>query len=79
MANKSSDNEVVTKGYFKQELSKELSEFRSKIMEVLDKVMKELVTIRQEQSAHFLQHERIDEKLGDHEKRIMKIESHQFA
>lgn len=94
MKKKNPDNELVTKGFlkshlrgeltlfkseFKEEIKQQLTKFRSKILDAVDAVMKEVVAMREEQTIHFHQHERINENLEDHEERIKDIEGHKFA
>jgi len=64
---------------FREEIKQQLTEFRSKILDAVDTVLKEVLAMREEQTLHFHQHERIDETLEDHEERIKEIETHKFA
>lgn len=50
-----------------------------RVVTVVDSVMKEVVAMRQEQTAHFHQHGRTNEKLEDHEGRIVRLEEREFA
>lgn len=59
----------------KEEVSEMLTAFRSNILSHLDKVYKEVLAFRQEETIHTYAHTRQDEKLEDHEKRIGKIET----
>ena len=75
MRKKILDNDLVTKGFLKQELTK----FRDRILNAVDAVMKEVVAMREEQTVHFHQHEQINETLENHEQRIKKLETPKFA
>lgn len=90
MAKKNPNNDLVTKGFlksylsegldkFREEIDQKLTDFRDKILNAVDGVMKEIVAMRQEQTLHFYKHEQIDEKLENHEERIKNIETHKFA
>lgn len=94
MRKKTQNNGLVTKGFlksylgqeltrfkeeFREELEKKLTDFRDKILNAVDAVMKEVVAMREEQTIHFHQHEQINEKLDDHEQRIKKLEPPKFA
>ncbi len=62
---------------FKEELLAQLvtkEEFR-KGYDKLDIVIGELQTVRQEQAMHTGSHQRVDETLESHDKRIKKLES----
>lgn len=50
-------------------------EYRDQVLVGLDKVMKELQDIREENATGMLQTNRTKEQLNDHEKRITKLES----
>lgn len=52
-------------------------EFREKfdlVMTTLDKVLKEVITTRQEQTVHFQQHEDINTEIKGLKKRVTKLE-----
>jgi hypothetical protein len=59
----------------KEDLQQELANFRSDVMTKMDEVHKEVLTVRQEQAMHSGSHERMDEKLKDHEGRLKDLES----
>lgn len=75
MKKKNPDDELVTKGFLNQELIK----FRDKILNAVAAVMKEVLAMREEQTVHFHQHEQINEKLENHEKRFEKLETPKFV
>ncbi len=90
MKKKNPDNELVTKGFlksylkqefdnFREEIDQKLTDFRDRILNSVDAVMKELLAMREEQTLHFHKHEGIDEKLENHEGRIKNLEGQKFA
>ena len=62
-----------------ERLDEKLTMFRDKILTAVDRVMKEVVAMRQEQALHFHQHERTNERVKDHEGRIKRLEEQKFA
>ena len=62
-----------------ERLDEKLTMFRDKILTAVDRVMKEVVTMRQEQAVHFHQHKRMNESVEDHEGRIGRLEEQEFA
>lgn len=52
-------------GNLKHEVNEEINEFKSGVYTRVDKVYKELVDMRQEQSVHSRQHEDIDDKFNE--------------
>lgn len=59
----------------KSDLEGEIDSLKSSVFTRMDAVYKEVVDMRQEQSAHFQQHEDNEETLKNHESRLHKIES----
>lgn len=53
----------------------EVVSFKNGVYDRLDAIYKEVVSVRVEQAAHAGAHDRIDETLEDHNKRIKKLES----
>lgn len=53
----------------------EIDKFKDKVYDRMDAVYKEVLSIRQEQAAHAGGHQRINDNLDDHEKRLKKLES----
>ncbi len=53
----------------------EVVEFKSGVYDKMDKVYKEVLDMRTEQTMHTGFHQRLDESLEDHEGRIQKLES----
>lgn len=53
----------------------EIDKFKDKVYDRMDAVYKEVLAVRLEQSVHTGSHERIDDDLENHEKRLKKIES----
>ena len=47
------------------------------VMTTLDKVLKEVIAMRQEQAAHYQQHEDINTDIRGLKKRVKKLEDHQ--
>lgn len=83
-----STNNLVTKRYldsrlkrFKIELSDDIKGFKDEIKnelyEIKDEIVGEIRDMRQEPGAHQHSHTRIDNKLQNHEKRVIKLESAQ--
>ena len=56
--------------------SEKLTQFKSDILDGVDKVYGELVALREESTIHQGQHDRTGETLEDHEKRIQSLETH---
>lgn len=56
-----------------------LVEFKDKILNAVDAVIKEVKAMREEQTAHSGQHMRISDEIENHEERIEKLEGHLFA
>lgn len=66
----------VTKFEFKEEIEKLVTkEDNERVLRLVDTVLGELKTMRQEQAAHFQQHEDTKAELKNHETRIKKLES----
>lgn len=63
------DEKFVTK--------EEFSETRDLVMTTLDKVLVEVIAMRQKQSAHFQQHEDINTEINGLKKRVKKVEDNQ--
>lgn len=71
---------LITQHY--NELSKKIDDYKEQIdgfkdgvYDRMDSVYKEVLAFRQEQAAHFSNHERTKEELDDLKKRLKKIES----
>lgn len=67
----------------KEDLKEELQQFATKsemkesfdaVLDVLDGIVKKLDTIEQELTSNIAAHDRMDEKICDHESRIAKLE-----
>ena len=74
----------VTKGEFKNELSglatkEELKSFKNDILNGQDRIMKKLEDMSIEQKMAYSQDKRQDEKIENHEKRIIKLEEKVLA
>lgn len=57
------------------DLRERLDKRNDDVFTKMDAVYKEVLIMRQEQAAHIGSHTRVDEQLGDHEKRMKKLES----
>lgn len=86
MKKKTDADEVVTKGYLRTEFNKfrvatdeKAREYRDQILTRLDDVMKELETMREENTIGTYQIRELREQGGDHEKRITQLERTQKA
>ena len=88
MKKKSVRGELVTRGYlidtladFREGLIDQLDtknrRYKDEIMTGIDKVVKELQDMREENAAGTLHLERLDETVDDHEKRITRLETPQ--
>lgn len=73
--------EVVTKGFFRSELEKELEKVRTEaknyhdeVLNGLDGVVKELENMREDNTIGTYQIREVREQSEDHEKRITKLE-----
>lgn len=71
----------VTKTEFDQAIEKlatkeETNKKFDLVMTTLDKVLKEVIAMRQEQTIHYQQHEDINTESKDIKKRIKKLEDH---
>lgn len=90
MKKQSVREEVVTKGFLTdtladfreglidqmdQRIETKFKAYTNKVLTGLDKVMKELETMREENAAGTLQARRFEEQVEDHEKRIKQLES----
>lgn len=53
----------------------EIDKFKDKVYDRMDAVYKEVVSMRLEQSMHTGSHERINDDLEDHDRRLKKLES----
>ena len=53
----------------------EIVEFKNGVYDKMDEVYKEVLDMRTEQAMHTGSHQRIDDELAEHDKRIKKLES----
>ena len=69
----------VTKTEFNQTIERleekmATKEDQNRVMTTLDQVLKEVIAVRQEQAAHFQQHEDTNNDIKDLKKRVKKLE-----
>ena len=69
----------VTKTEFNQTIERleekmATKEDQNRVMTTLDQVLKEVIAVRQEQAAHFHQHEDTNNDIKDLKKRVKKLE-----
>jgi len=57
-------------------LEVKITNFKDEVLTAVDAVMGEVKTIREERAAHVLRHDRVDETLAGHEKRLKRVETH---
>ena len=69
---------LATKGELRQ-LREEVINSRDEVLTSNDKIIKELKIIREEQAAHTVSYRRVDDKMEDHEARIIQLESQPSA
>ena len=72
----------VTKTEFRQTIERLEEKMATKgdinrVMTALDHVLKETITTRQEQAAHYQQHEDVNTEINGLKKRVKKLEDHQ--
>lgn len=58
-----------------QSYNKEIADFKNGVYDKMDAVYKEVLAVRDEQTAHAGSHERVDEELKNHATRLKNLES----
>ncbi len=69
---------MATKEELKQ-VHEEVIKSRDNVLTSNDKIVKELKLIREEQIAHTMAHKRVDDRVDDHETRIIQLENQPSA
>ena len=69
---------LATKEELKQ-VHEEVIKSRDNVLTSNDKIVKELKLIREEQIAHTMAHKRVDDRVDDHETRIIQLENQPSA